>query len=146
MNVRTLKMADACAVSGYTRDQMRAVLRDLPPLGVAHGPGRNRVFSRMELLVIAIICTMEQRYGIRRTAIGPILDELIKIIQSVREQVASSTLVIVTSAESVLLKCQTESVKEGLIIPLAPIVRRMDIYLGGHSQETQDSDYAGAVL
>jgi hypothetical protein len=137
MDVRTLKMADACAISGYTRDQMRAVLRDLPSFTVDQGSGRNRTFTRVELLTIAIIAFMEQRYGIKRKAIGMILDNLINTIQSPREIDPQACLIIITGESSVSYSRQNETVDEGLVIPLAPIFERLDTYLGAKSTQHQ---------
>lgn len=130
MDVRTLKMADACSISGYTRDQMRALLRDLPSFTVDQGTGRSRVFTRVELLAIAVISFMEQRYGIKRAAIGAILERLIEILQAPREVDPLACLVIVTGETSVSYARLNEVVVEGLVIPLAPIFDRLDTYLG----------------
>lgn len=137
MDVRTLKMADACAISGYTRDQMRAVLRDLPAFTADRGTGRNRIFTRVELLTISIIAFMEQRYGIKRSAIGSILDQLLTAIQSPREIDPLACLVVVTGEMSVSYSRLNENVEEGLVIPLAPIFERLDTYLGAKTEKKQ---------
>lgn len=137
MNVRTLKMADACAVSGYTRDQMRALLRDLPTFTTDQGSGRGRVFTRVELLTIAIIAIMEQRYGIKRAAIGGILEQLLAVIQSPRVVDHLACLVIVTGEAAVSYARLNQSTEEGLIVPLAPIFDRLDTYLGAKTQQEQ---------
>lgn len=137
MEVRTLKMADACAISGYTRDQMRALLRDLPPFTADEGSGRNRVFTRVELLVIAIITFMEKRYGIKRPAIKGILDQLLTTIQSPRNIDPRACLVIVTGEASVSYSRLNENIDEGLVIPLAPIFDLLDTYLGAKTEQKQ---------
>ncbi|MFK5950271.1 MAG: hypothetical protein QM500_16040 [Methylococcales bacterium] len=137
MNVRTLKMADACAVSGYTRDQMRALLRDLPQFTVNQGSGRSRIFTRVELLAIVIISFMEQRYGIKRAAIGDILEQLLSTIQSPREVDPQACLIIIASEGSVLYTQLNETVDEGLVIPLAPIFDQLDTYLGAKTSQKQ---------
>ena len=137
MDVRPLKMADACAISGYTRDQMRALLRDLPPFTVDQGTGKNRVFTRVELLTIAIISSMEQRYGIKRNAIGAALKPLLETIQVPREVDPLACLVVVTGDASVSYARLTDAVAEGLVIPLAPIFDRLDTYLGVKTPKKQ---------
>lgn len=137
MNVRTLKMADACAVSGYTRDQMRALLRDLPSFTIDQGSGRNRTFTRVELLTIAIISQMEQRYGIRRAAIGAIIKQLLETLQTPRAIDPLACLVIIAGDSFVLYAQLSESVAEGLVIPLAPIFDQLDTYLGVTSPQKQ---------
>lgn len=116
---------------------MRALLRDLPPFTVDQGSGRNRVFTRVELLAIAIISFMEQRYGIRRAAIGKVLEQLLKAIQSPREVDPFACLVVVTGEGSVGYTRLNETVAEGLVIPLAPIFDRLDTYLGAKTAQKQ---------
>ena len=137
MEVRTLKMADACSISGYTRDQMRALLRDLPSFTVDQGSGRSRVFSRVELLAIAVISFMEQRYGVKRVAIGAVLDQLLETLQTPREVDPLACLVIVTGEASVSYNRLTEAVAEGLVVPLAPLFDRLDTYLGVKTPQKQ---------
>lgn len=137
MNVRTLKMADACAISGYTRDQMRALLRDLPSFTIDQGSGRNRTFTRVELLTIAIISHMEQRYGIRRAAIGTIIKQLLETLQTPRVVDPLACLVIIAGDSFVLYTQLGESVAEGLVIPLAPIFDQLDTYLGVKTPQKQ---------
>lgn len=130
-------MADACAISGYTRDQMRALLRDLPSFTADQGNGRNRIFTRAELLTIAVIAFMEQRYGIKRSAIGAIVGQILTVIQSPRAIDGLACLVIITGEASVSYSRLNESVNEGLVLPLAPIFDRLDIYLGAKTSERQ---------
>lgn len=137
MDVRTLKMADACSISGYTRDQMRALLRDLPSFTVNQSAGRSRVFTRVELLAIAVISFMEKRYGMRRAAIGVILERLLETLQAPREVDPLACLVIVTGEASVSYTRLNEVVTEGLVIPLAPIFDRLDTYLGAKIPQNQ---------
>lgn len=130
-------MADACSVSGYTRDQMRALLRDLPSFTVDRGAGRSRVFTRVELLAIAVISFMEQRYGIKRAAIGPILGLLLETLRVPRKVDAFACLVVVTGEASVSYARLNETVTEGLVIPLPPILDRLDTYLGVKASSKQ---------
>lgn len=109
---------------------MRALLRDLPPFTADQGTGRRRVFTRVELLAIAVISFMEQRYGIKRSAIGAILERLLEKLQAPLEVDPIACLVIVTGEASVSYTRLNEVVAEGLVIPLAPIFDRLDTYLG----------------
>ena len=73
---------------------------------------------------------MEQRYGIKRAAIGAILDQLLETLQVPREVDPYACLVIITGVPSVSYAQLNETVSEGLVIPLAPIFDRLDKYLG----------------
>lgn len=109
---------------------MRALLRDLPSFTTDQGNGRSRIFTRVELQAIAVISFMEQRYGIKRGAIGGILEQLLETLKLPREVDPLACLVIVTGEQSVSYSRLNEAVAEGLVIPLAPIFDRLDIYLG----------------
>ncbi|MFK4751144.1 hypothetical protein [Oceanobacter antarcticus] len=116
---------------------MRALLRDLPSFTLDQGTGRSRVFTRVELLTIAVITYMEQRYGIKRVAIGGILGLLLEILQSPREVDPLACLVVVTGEAKVSYSRLSETVTEGLVVPLAPIFHRLDTYLGVKPQQRQ---------
>jgi hypothetical protein len=137
MEVRPLKMADACAVSGYSRDQMRALLRDLPSFTSQQSTGKSRVFTRAELLAIAVIATMEQRYGIKRAAISAILDRLLHTLQAPRQLDPLACLLIVTGEPSVSYTTLSQCPSEGLVLPLAPIFDQLDTYLGVKTSHKQ---------
>lgn len=137
MNTRILKMADACAISGYTRDQMRALLRDLPTFVSDSRSNRNRTFTRVELLAIAIISTMEKRYGVKRAAIGAILEKLVSLLQKPRKIDSNVCLVIIIEDSFIHYSRLNESVQEGLIVPLTPIFEKLDTYLGVKTQPQQ---------
>lgn len=137
MEVRTLKMADACAISGYSRDQMRGLLRDLPPFTANHSSGRNRTFTRVELLAIAIISTMERRYGTKRAAVGEVLEQLLSVLQAPRVVDPMACLVIITGEKTVTYTKLSENTEEGLVIPLGPIFDLLDTYLGAKTTAQQ---------
>lgn len=116
---------------------MRALLRDLPSFTSNQSSGKNRIFTRIELLAIAIICSMEQRYGIKRAAISKILDELFKTLLTPREVDPLACLLIITGESRVKYINLNESLTEGLVIPLAPIFDQLDTYLGVKTPQTQ---------
>ena len=109
---------------------MRALLRDLPSFTPRQGTGKNRIFTRVELLAITVISSMEQKYGIKRTAISTILDKLLETLQTPREVDPFACLLIITGESRVLYKSLTEHFPEGLVVPLAPIFDQLDTYLG----------------
>ena len=137
MKVRPLKMLDACAVSGYTRDQIRALLRDLPPFISSQEAGKSKVFTRAELLTIAVIAFMERRYGIRRSAVANVVNQLVACFQKPRSLEPCACLNIVTEDGLVSYMAANQSVEEGLVIPLEPIFDRLDNYLGATSSNEQ---------
>lgn len=134
MKVRKITVADACDVTGYTRNQLRGMLRDLP-MFVSHNsmPKSARTFTRNELLVICAIAEMETRYGIRRTAIGTIVRKLTESLQGPRPVNPHARLLILFQPCTVTYLAEDSHVTEGVVIPLGPIFDRVDRYLGAYS-------------
>lgn len=137
MKTRTLKMADACAMSGYTRDQIRSLLRDLPKFVYNQSKGRNTTFTRAELLVISVLTELETRYGMKRAAIAKVVDPLLSTLQQPRNLNQAARLNIVFSEGIVNYLPEDVFIQEGLIVPLGPIFRKLDSYLGAIPQDEQ---------
>jgi hypothetical protein len=146
MKVRKIGMSDACEVTGYTRDQIRGLLRDLPEFITTPMEGKNRLFSRVELLMVTIITELEQRYGTKRAAIGHILEQLLSTLNTPRSVNATATLNILFAPPSVTYMPESIAVPEGLVVPLGPIFKRVDIYLGAHSEDIQSELALGPVI
>ncbi|MRR50208.1 MAG: hypothetical protein EG825_04725 [Rhodocyclaceae bacterium] len=134
MKVRKITTADVCEVTGYTRDQLRGMLRDLPPFLESSSEGRNRTFSRVELLTVCIITQLETRYGLKRGAIGKIVHLLLSTLNSPRTVAPRARLNIVPEQPLVTYLADDAQVSEGLLVPLGPIFQRVDHYLGAHSE------------
>ena len=134
-------MVDACQVTGYTRDQMRGMLRDLPPFVKGHSEGRNKTFSRIDLLTISVITLMEERYGVKRSAIAQFVQQLGAALSAPRLIDPRARLKVIAEPPQVTFLTEDLPVSEGLIIPLGPIFKTIDHYLGAHS----DTDGQGEL-
>lgn len=134
MKARKITVADACEITGYTRNQMRALLRDLPAFGSLDGTTKSaRTFTRHELLLICVIAEMETRFGIRRTAIGGLVQKLADALQVPRAVGMTARLDILFAPPSVTYSTAGGPVAEGVIIPLGPIFERIEQYLSGYT-------------
>jgi hypothetical protein len=132
MRVRKITINDACAVTEYTRDQLRGMFRDLPPfLECGSAPGARRTFTRSELLVICVIASMETQFGTRRAAIGSILDQLLSVLKRPRPIDPLARLNVVFEPAKVTYLAANSEASEGVVVPLGPIFARVDHYLGG---------------
>ncbi len=127
-------MSDACEVTNYTRDQLRGMFRDLPSFLEHPSEGRNRIFSRAELLTICIITHMETRYGLKRAAIGKVVNQLLATLNDPRPVDQRYRLNVIPEVSLVTFLPEDAPVAEGLIVPLAPIFQRVDLYLGAYSE------------
>ncbi|MES2356406.1 MAG: hypothetical protein V4568_18795 [Pseudomonadota bacterium] len=134
-------MNDACEVTGYTRNQLRGMLRDLPSFVESETTPRSaRAFTRTELLAICVITQMESRYGIRRAAIGTVVEQLLSTLQGPRPINPAARLNVIVESGLVTYLSENSGVTEGLLIPLGPIFERVDHYLGGHSDAGEQAE------
>lgn len=128
-------MSDACEVTGYTRNQLRGMLRDLPQFVHSQSATRSaRTFTRNELLTVCVIAEMESRYGTRRNAIGTIVGQLLSTLQGPRPVEPGARLNVIFESSLVAYLPENSNVSEGILIPLGPIFERVDHYLGGHPE------------
>lgn len=132
MKVRKITMSDACEATGYTRDQLRGMLRDLPEFVSNPSAGKNRQFSRVEFVALCVITRLESRYGMRRSVIGLLLDQLLAALNGLRAAQPNATLNILVSPPAVKFVGDDGFPFEGLLVPLAPIFSSVDSYLGAH--------------
>jgi hypothetical protein len=134
MKARKITIADACEITGYTRNQVRALLRDLPAFVGQGGKSPSvRTFTRNELLMICVIAQMEVRFGIRRAAIGCLIQKLADALQVPRTAGTDARLDILFEPPSVTYSTAGDLITEGVLIPLAPILERIEQYLGGYT-------------
>jgi hypothetical protein len=128
-----LQHRDACVVTGYSRDELHAVLR---AIGFkAAEPTRARVpqqYSRLDLVVLAVVSDLDRKFGLRRKALaalyGPIRDAL-----SVPRQInRDARLVVAVAPTSVVYSETAEPIVEGIVAPLADVFDRVDGHLGAY--------------
>jgi len=126
---RRLTVADVCAVTGYSRDELHALLRILPPYNLERpAPRVAREFSAKDLLVLSVTQVLEDRYGIRRAAVGEIGLQLQEVLGGPRLQGEGQHLTVTINPPSVLITEPSEQ-KDGLILPLEPLYEKIDAYL-----------------
>ena len=127
--VKKLTASDVCLVTGYSRDELHALLRVLPPYHfVKSAPRVARAFTAKDLLVLSVTHILEDRYGVRRAALADIGVPLQELIAGPRMQCEDPCLLINIRPPSVRL-VDTIAPKEGLMLPLAPLYEKIDTYL-----------------
>lgn len=127
--VRKLTAADVCLVTGYSRDELHALLRVLPPYRFEKpAPRVAREFTAKDLLVLSVTHILEDRYGVRRAALRDIGVPLQDALSGPRPQSEEPCLLININPPDVRLVGSMVA-KEGLIVPLSPIFQKIDTYL-----------------
>ena len=123
-------MADLLAISGYTRDQMRGLLDAMP----AYASRNTRVrvakqYTAQDLLVVRTCSQLESRYGLQRGAVAGLSDALRSTLSGPRPVSATARLLLTFDPPDVRYVELTQSIEEGLLVPLAPIFKTVDEYL-----------------
>jgi len=127
---RALTMADLLAISGYTRDQMRGLLDAMPAYASRNTQVRvAKQYTAQDLLVVRTCSQLESRYGLQRGAVAGLSDALRSTLSGPRPVSATARLLLTLDPPDVRYVEVTESIEEGLLVPLAPIFRAVDEYL-----------------
>ena len=121
---------------------MRGLLAELP--GYAERAGEAKVtntFGAHDLLVIALCCRLESRYGLRRAMVAAVAGELGRALSGPRPLAHEARLVLGFDPPSVRYVETVENLGEGLVVPLEPVFLLVDSYLlpgrfiSGHQRE-----------
>lgn len=130
MSSRSLTMADLLAISGYTRDQMRGLLDAMPAYASRNTQVRvAKQYTAQDLLVVRACSQLESRYGLQRGMVAGFSDAVRSVLSGPRPVSATARLLLTFEPAEVRYVEATESVGEGLLVPLAPIFQAVDEYL-----------------
>lgn len=130
---RKLTAADVREVSGYSRNELRAVLDDLPDYAVTSGQARvAREFDRLDLIVLTVIHDLETRHGMRRNAIAGVSRQLRKALSGPKRINREARLLVSVVPPAVNYIEANLRIQSGIVVPLADVFERVDGYLGAH--------------
>jgi hypothetical protein len=131
---RKLTASDVCHVTGYNRDQLRGLLKELPDWSAAPAERMAREFSPQDLIVLSVVRTLDAVVGMRRKAIASLFPKLQSTLSGPKVVSAGAILVISFDPLRVEYSHSRSSIAQGLMVPLQPIFDRVDHYLGvGHT-------------
>lgn len=132
---RRLTVADVLEVTGYSRDELHALLRVLHPyVSEKSAPRVAREFSPKDLVVLSVTQALEQAYGMRRTAVAELGEKLQAALSGPRLASGDAKLCISIRPPKVEYLENGSSVAEGLVVALAPIFDKVDRYLSFEPQ------------
>lgn len=133
-----LTAADVCEITGYSRNQLRGVLDELPPWRDQIGPARvAREFNAQDLIVLSVVHALETTYAIRRNAVANLMSPLRAALAGPKPVNREAKLLLSILPPSVRYIKDAELVGEGLVVPLLAFFERVDHYRrydmpGGH--------------
>lgn len=127
---RNITIGDLCELTGYSRDQMRGLLAELPRFAGRRGTARvARVYSNHDVLIIVLICRLETVYALKRGAVAMLCEPIADILSTPRVVSAHAKLLVQTATVQCEYFDDVPSVDDGLVVPLEPVFSVIDAYL-----------------
>jgi len=127
---RPVTIGDLCELTGYSRDQMRGLLAELPRF--ANRPSAARVaqeYSNHDVMVVVLLCRLETLYGLKRGSVAALCEAVAQTIAMPRV-VSKRARLLVDLATAQCDYCEdVPKVADGLVVPLEPVFSAIDAYL-----------------
>lgn len=134
---RRLTAADVCAVTGYSRDQLHAILKCLWPYSEASSSPRvAREFMPKDLLILSVTQVLENEFCLRRGAVARLGPQLQMALSGPREINRSSVLVIAVQPPRVDYADEQLVDHHGVTVALGPLFEKVDAHLSFDGQLT----------
>lgn len=132
---RRLTAADVCAVTGYSRDELHAILRSLWPYAEDKpSPRVAREFTPKDLLVLSVTQVLENQFGLRRTAVSALGPQLQAALAGPKD-VSRNARLVITVQPPLVEYVDEESVDgQGVVVALGPLFERVDGHLNFDGQ------------
>lgn len=131
--MRAIKITavDIGEVTGYSRNQVRGLLDELAMYSEQEtSPRVAREFTRLDLIVLAVIHLLEARVGIRRKTVSAIVGPLRKALAGPKTINRDARLLISTDPATVnYVAIGGTAAQDGILISLGPIFERVDKHL-----------------
>lgn len=127
---REITIGDLCELTGYSRDQLRGLLSELPQYAKRKGEARiANVYSSHDVLVVAICCRLESQYGLKRAAVAALSQALGQALAVPRPAAKGVRLVLGLQPPAVQYVARVDDLADGLVVALDPIFATIDAYL-----------------
>lgn len=128
--MRPITIGDLCELTGYSRDQMRGLLAELPRFARRRAAARvARVYSNHDVLIVALLCRLETVYWLKRSAVTALCEPIATTLATPREVSNRARLVVHIDDGRCEYVEGEPSVEDGLVVALAPIFLAIDSYL-----------------
>lgn len=127
-----LKISDLARVADVSRFQVDGFLKDVfseHPLG-KKGRGSHRTFTPQELLIFAVAYEIEQTFGVRRSMLALVGEQLRRALAGPRSVNRESRLAVTFLPATATYLEPVDLAREGIVVQLGPLFARVDEYLG----------------
>lgn len=110
---------------------MRGLLDEIfPKIERGNCISAQRAFSPHDLLVVAVACEIERKYGVKRSLLASTTEVLRSALKGPRTASRAARLVVTFAPPMATYLTQSAIVQEGLVIPLGRLFAKVDDYLG----------------
>jgi hypothetical protein len=128
---RAITINDLSLVTGYTRHQLRALLAELPMYQLPEEAERVAAnYSALDMVLVAVCCRLEARYGFRRKAVAGYAAPIAEAINRPGGISKSSRLLL--SFDPLAVEYREDSIEivgDAVVIALGPIVAAVSGHL-----------------
>lgn len=128
--MRSITISDLCELSGYSRDQMRALLAELPRFAKRRAEARvARVYSGHDLMLVLLLCRLETVYALKRSAVSILCEPIAAALTAPREVGNEACLVLRVQDATCEYVDPAPAINDGIVVALGPVFRAIDSYL-----------------
>ena len=128
--MRPITISDLCELTGYSRDQMRGLLAELPRFARRRvEPRVARVYSNHDVILVVLLCRLETVYGLKRSVVSALCEPIAVVLAAPREVNKQPCLVLRVCDATCEYVNAVPMVDDGLVVALAPIFMAIDSYL-----------------
>lgn len=133
-----LKISELAVVTEYSRFQVDGLLKQVFANSLGKKAGSQRTFSPQDLLVAAVACEIEQKYGVERKKLALVGDALRQTLTGPRRANREARLLVTFSPPVATYLVPDAAVAEGLVVKLSGLFAKVDEFLGvsGPSRES----------
>lgn len=128
--MRPITISDLCELTGYSRDQMRGLLAELPRFALRRVEARvARVYSNHDVMLVVLLCRLETVYGLKRSVVSALCERIAKALTAPREVSKQACLVLRVHDATCKYVDAAPLIDDGLVVALGPIFLAIDSYL-----------------
>lgn len=128
--MRSITISDLCELTGYSRDQMRGLLAELPRFARRHTEARvARVYTNHDVVLVVLLCRLETVYGLKRSFVSTLCESIAATLTAPRK-VSKQACLVVRMRDATCQYAETvPQIDDGLVVALSPIFFAIDSYL-----------------
>lgn len=116
-------------MTGYTRHQVRGLLKLALPDRSGKGERFAREFRSQDLLLVAAMTELETRFGVKRSHVAVVAKRLAQVLSGPKEPNRQARLVVAFDPPRVVYAEDLFPVVDGVVMSLGSIFDRVDTYV-----------------